>query len=523
MSRMLEILQILRKNEIVRGLTPEKLRTILEELGPTFIKFGQILSMRPDVIPEEYCKELETLRTNVEPMAFAVVTEEINQECGCPWNEVFREIEEEPLGSASIGQVHKATLLNGKLVVIKIQRPNIKQIMQEDIKLCKKGLNVLKVVRKTDGAIDLHTVLDEMWESAQKEFDFLQEGMNLKRFYELNKDVAYVTCPRVNLDLTTSRMLVMEYINGIPINNLSALRKKGHNLDDLGNKLAENYVKQVLEDAFFHADPHSGNISIRGNQIVWMDLGMMGELKERDRSLFSAAVEAIAFGDVYDLKDIILSIGEIHGEVDQTALYSDLDLFVSRYAKMDFKSLNLQEIINDIKQILHRHKIRVGRGLTMLIRGVITIESVVREISPSLDFLGVFTKYVQRQSYSLSEIRKELKIKRLAAIHVMKKTADLPSHMIDLLKMTVHGQTKFNVQLSDSPEFVKNVNQIINRAIIALIDAALLIASSLICLSDMKGQILGIPALGAIGYLLAIVLGIYLLIDALRKNKLDRE
>ncbi|MBE6009612.1 MAG: AarF/ABC1/UbiB kinase family protein [Lachnospiraceae bacterium] len=518
MSRMLDVLQILKKNEIVHGLTPEKLRKILEELGPTFIKFGQILSMRPDVIPDEYCKELAKLRTNVDPMDFDVVQKEINQECGRPWNEVFKKIIKKPLGSASIGQVHKAVLLDGSTVVIKIQRPNIKQIMADDIRFCKKALGILKVVRKADEVVTLHMVLDEMWEAAQKEFDFLQEGMNLKRFYELNKDVAYATCPKVNMDLTTNRMLVMEYIDGTPVDDLDALEEKGYDLDDLGEKLAENYVKQVLKDAFFHADPHAGNISVRDKQIVWMDLGMMGELTERDRSLFSTAVEAIAFGDVYELKDVILAIGDIHGEVDQNALYSDLDMFVSRYAKMDFKSLKLQEISEDIKQILHRHNIRIGKGLTMLVRGVITIESVVKEISPKLDFLGVFTKYVKQESFSLKGLKDELKFKQLEAMHVMKKTVDLPGSIIDFMKMSVRGQTKLNVQISDSPEFVKNVNSLMNRAIIALIDAALLVASSLICLTDMKGQLFGIPALGVVGYVLAIILGIYLLVDAIRQK-----
>ena len=159
------------------------------------------------------------------------------------------------------------------------------------------------------GAIDLHTVLDEMWESAKKEFDFLQEGMNLKRFYELNKDVAYATCPRGNLNLTTIRMLVMEHIGGIPINDLKTLRQKGYDMDDLGNKLAENYVKQVLGDAFFHADPHSGNIMVREKQIVWIDLGMMGTLSERDRALFSSAAEAIAFGDGRNDLEMLGAVG----------------------------------------------------------------------------------------------------------------------------------------------------------------------------------------------------------------------
>ena len=310
----------------------------------------------------------------------------------------------------------------------------------------------------------------------------------------------------------------MEYIDGIPIDDLDRLNELGYDMDDLGEKLAENYVKQVLKDAFFHADPHSGNISIRDKKIVWMDLGMMGELTERDRSLFSTAVEAIAFGDVYELKDVILSIGDIHGEVDQNALYSDLDMFVSRYAKMDFKNLKLQEISDDIKQILQRHHIRLPKGLTMLVRGVITIESVVKEISPKLDFLGVFTKYVKQESFTLKGLKDDLKLKQLEAMHVMKKTVDLPGSIIDFMKMTVRGQTKLNVQISDSPEFVKNVNSLMNRAIIALIDASLLIASSLICLTDMKGRLFGIPALGVVGYVLAIILGIYLLIDAIRQK-----
>jgi ubiquinone biosynthesis protein len=275
----------------------------------------------------------------------------------------------------------------------------------------------------------------------------------------------------------------------------------------------------VLKDAFFHADPHPDNLCVRDGQIVWMDLGMTGELSDRDRGLFASAVEAIAFNDVYQLKDMILSIGEIHGEVDQNALYSDLDLFVSRYGKLDFKNLDLQEIVNDIKQILNRHHISAGKGLTMLIRGIITIESTIRLIAPSLDFLGIFTKYVQKNSFSLSRLRDSMKLRRLEAVHILKKTADIPSHITDLLKMTVHGQTKFNVQLSNSPDSLKTLNRIINRAIIALIDAALLIASSLICLTDMKGKVLGIPALGAAGYLLAIILGVYLLITAMKNTK----
>ena len=195
--RMRHILHVLKENKIVQGLTPEKLKKILEGLGPTFIKFGQILSMRPDLIPPEYCDELAKLRSDVKPMPFSLVKDLIEAECKKNIDEVFQNIDPLPLGSASIGQVHKAVLKDGREVVVKIQRPKIKEIMKQDIFLCKKAMFIMKVVRPSGDAVDFIIVLDEMWEAAQREFDFLQEAANLEEFAERNKDIKYVSCPKV--------------------------------------------------------------------------------------------------------------------------------------------------------------------------------------------------------------------------------------------------------------------------------------------------------------------------------------
>lgn len=516
---MRQILHVLKENEIVRGLTPEKLRKILEDLGPTFIKFGQILSMRPDLIPKEYCKELESLRTDVDPMPFGIVRDLIEAECGKPVSEVFSGIDEIPLGSASIGQVHKAVLKDGREVVIKIQRPKIKDIMEQDIRLCKKALVVLKVVKPAGDAVDFRIVLDEMWEAAQYEFDFLQEAMSLKQFAELNKDVRYVTCPNVFFDLSTSRMLIMEYIDGIPVDDTQTLLEQGYDMDEIGQKLAENYVKQILEDAFFQADPHPGNICIRGGQIVWMDMGMMGRLTERDKQLFSSAVEAIAFGDIYELKDAVMAIGVVRGKVDHNAFYNDLDYIISKYVKMDFQSLNIGEVIQEIQEVLNRHHISIGHGITMLIRGIITIEGVLKEISPSTDFMTIFSNHVRKTEFNHENFAEELKVASINAAHLLKKTVGIPANIIDLLKMTVKGQTKVNIELSESAEFFSHLDIMVNRLVIALIAAALLIASSLICTTDMKGKIFGIPALGAVGYLVAIILSVWLVWGVIKNKK----
>lgn len=517
--RMRHILHVLKENKIVQGLTPEKLKKILEGLGPTFIKFGQILSMRPDLIPPEYCDELAKLRSDVKPMPFSLVKDLIEAECKKNIDEVFQNIDPVPLGSASIGQVHKAVLKDGREVVVKIQRPKIKEIMKQDIFLCKKAMFIMKVVRPSGDAVDFIIVLDEMWEAAQREFDFLQEAANLEEFAERNKDIKYVSCPKVISQWTTTRMLMMEYIDGIPIDALDLLKILGYDLNEIGRKLAENYVKQVLEDAFFQADPHPGNICIRDGQIIWIDMGMMARLSDRDRQLFSNAVEAITFGDIYELKDTVLSLGVTHGKVDHNELYNDIDYIISKYARADFSGLNLGDIIKDIQEVLNKHRISIGRGMSMLIRGVITIEGVMAKISPDINFMEIFSSHMTKKEIKDLDISEEIKQNGVSALHLLKKTVNLPANVIDLIKMTVKGQTKVNIELSESAEFFAHLNEMINKLVIALIDVALLIGSSLICTTDMKGQFLGIPALGAVGFFFAIVLGLFLLWSIIKNRR----
>lgn len=520
-GRLRQILKVLKDNEIVRGgMSPEKMRRILEELGPTFIKFGQILSMRPDLIPQAYCDEFENLRTDVDPMPFSQVKELITRECQREHAEVFASIDEEPLGSASIAQVHRAVLLDGREVVIKIQRPHIHDIMEKDIKLFKKALTTLKVVNPMGDAIDFQMVLDEMWESAQLEFDFLQEAMNLKRFADFNRDIRYVSCPDVVFEYTTSRMLIMEYVEGIQIDDIDALEALGYDMKEIGDKLAENYVKQILEDAFFQADPHPGNLVIRDGQIVWIDLGMIGHLTKQDKQLFSSALEAVVYGDIYEIKDAVLSVCTVHGKIDHNALYNDLDRIISKYVKMDFQTLNVGEVIMDVQEVLNQHHISIGSGLTMLIRGVVTIEGVLRDISPETDFMTVFSNHVRQRSVTKDKITEELKRAGVESMHVAKRMIRLPGNLLDLIRMFTKGQTKVNIEISESGEFFSHLDEMINRLAIAIIDAALLISSSMICMTDMKGRLFGIPALGTVGFFVAIILGVWLIWSILKNRKL---
>ena len=249
-ARMREIRQVLFRNHITRGVTPQKLRTILEELGPTYIKLGQIMSLHSDILPQAYCDELIKLNSDVAPMPFSEVEEVINRSYREDWHRIFADMEEEPLGSASIAQVHRATLLSGEEVVVKVQRKGIYDTMARDIGILHRLVKLMPSVGGIKNVVDLGMVLDEMWAVAQEEMDFLKEAANVEEFYRNNEGIAYVRVPHLYHEFTTSRVLVMEYVGGCAIDDRDHLLGRGYDLEEIGRKLVNNYMKQVMEEVF---------------------------------------------------------------------------------------------------------------------------------------------------------------------------------------------------------------------------------------------------------------------------------
>lgn len=515
-SRISEMIDILKKNDIAHGLTPEKLKVILEELGPTFVKLGQILSMRSDLIPSEYCDTLVHLRAEVTPIPFFEIKRIIQEEFGVKsWKEIFRFFDSSPIGSASIAQVHKAVLKDGKPVVVKVQRPGIKETMQRDMSILRKAVGFIKFAPDLGDPMDFRIMIEEMWTVAQQEMDFLIEAAHLGEFKRLNQNILYIGCPSVEKRYTTSHILVMEYIDGMPIDKKEELINHGYDLVEISEKLAENYLKQVLEDGFFHADPHPGNLMIQEGKIIWLDLGMVGRLSMRDKEYFSDAVEAIISSDVYALKNIILSMGVLHQKIDHAALYSDIDLLLTRYGKLDFDSFHIGQFLMDTNDLTNRHHIGMPEGVSMLGRGLMTIEGVLADLNPNINIMQAITAHMAGKELDL---KKELKETGAAALITLRKSMDIPAHLSDILKMTVKGQTKVNLEITGSEEPLFKIDEMVNKLMLSIICAGLLVGSSLICTTDMAGKLFGIPVLGAIGFLLALLLGMVLIYSILKKK-----
>lgn len=511
--RLKEMVAVLRKYEVVRGMMPEKLRHILEDLGPTFVKLGQVMSMRPDFLPQEYCDELMKLQNGAKPLPFSIIIEVIEQEYSRRWNKVFSSIDEEVLGSASIAQVHRAVLTTGERVVVKVQRPGIYKVMARDMVLLKRASRLVRVVSHSQDVIDFDMVLEEMWGIAKQEMDFLIEADHIEEFRHLNQDEAFVTCPNVYRNLTTQHILVMEYVDGVRIDDFDGLRARGVDITLLGRRLGENYVKQIIEDGYFHADPHPGNIWVRGGRIVWLDLGMMGRLSNRDRTAIRKAVIALANHDTFEMKTAVLALGVPRGHINHTALYQDIDALMAQYSTLDFRDLRMGVLTRQIMNILRVHHIACPQGLSMFARGLLTIEGVMRLVCPKVSFVEIFAKSLQLNYKKNFDWREEISKAKRESYLLMRKSMALPEQISDILKMTMSGQTKVNLDLTGSEEPLRHVDKMVNRVIVAVLCAALLLGSSTICTTNMTPKIMEIPLLGFVGYLIAFVLSIRLIWD----------
>ena len=507
-ERLKEITAVLHKHAITRGVSPEKLRLILEDLGPTYIKLGQIMSMRSDILPKRYCDELMLLCSDVAPMPFEQIEDVMQEAFGYFWRDEFEKIEREPLGAASIAQVHRAVLKSGENVVIKVQRKGIYETMARDIGLLRKAAKILPP-SGIKSMVDLDMVLDELWAVAQEEMNFLDEASNMEEFAQKNKNVAFVESPILYREFTASRVLVMEYVDGISIDNKERLLADGYDLNEIGSKLVDNYLKQVIEDGFFHADPHPGNVKIRGGKIVWMDMGMMGRLTEHDREMISQAIRGVAINDIGMIQNAVLSIGNFREKPDRSKLYEDIRSLMDKYGSAELGNIDVAEIMQDLMEVMKENNILMPHGMTMLARGLAYMESVLAEISPEINMVEIAAARIEKQFFQWENMKKELKATEKTLYRSIKKALDIPSLTAEILRGYMNGDTKINLDLHAAKDLEELLRKEIRTVVMGLWVMALLISSSIICTTDMFPRIFGIPVLGALGYVIAFVIVIF--------------
>ena len=518
--RLKEIYSILQKHHFLRGFSPEEFRAMLEDLGPSFVKIGQTLSTRSEILPKAYCDELAKLQMECDPLPFDQMLAALDDIYGERQGDIFDAIDPTPLGSASLAQVHKARLANGDVVAVKIQRPGVKATMALDIDIMRMVARQASRFMKDDQMLDLRDVVEELWATFLEETDFQREAANLQEFARLNKDVAFIDSPHVYPELCGEYVLVMEYIDGIPILATDRLRAAGYDLEEIGEKILDNYATQILDHGFFHADPHPGNLLIRNGKVVYIDLGIMGRLSPHDRAGFGNIIQAVGMQSATELKTALMSfaIAKDNAAIDHTRFLADLDLLLEDYGSCDVADINIGMFLNDILMLTRSCKVTLPSSITSVSRGLVTLEGTILPFIPNENVVSIINAHIQRTKDPAEELAGAMEDLALALRSSARGSMDAAQYSGEALKMLTRGQLKVNTEVLGSEAPLSHLGKIVNRLTIGIIIAGLFIGSSMLSLSSMEPRLLGVPVLAFFGYLGAAILSLWVVVDIARKK-----
>lgn len=522
-KRFLELLEVLRKYHVRDGITPDEAVALLEDLGTTFVKLGQIASTHPDVLPREYCDAFGKLRAHAKPLDAAIVKKQIEDELGKPVDELFEEFDDTPVGSASIAQVHRAVVKDSKQVVaVKVQRPGVVEQVTDDLSIMERIVELYDLLSPSEGRISFKQLVDELVRTSRDELDFRIEARNLERFYENNKDRPGIGSPRCYEELTTRALLTEDFFTDPRVGEPSAVEGlSGEERDQLAYLIANNYMQQLMEDGFFHADPHAGNILITAEHgIRWIDFGMMGEMNGREREVLGEIIESLIKGDAYGLKRSLLKVATPTGPVDHGALLGACENIISEVIDVDLESFDTGAVFDELAESMRKSGFELAPFLVTMGRGLVTLEGTIKLVSDKLNIMQVLAKYAA-DSFTPEKIARRARKVVGSSVESVEAMAALPSKAMDTLDMLQKGQVRLGMNMDVNKKVVSALRESINNFAFALLAAAMIIGSCVLCTTELEPQILGIPALGFAGFIFGTALMVY--ISALILRSKDRD
>ena len=527
-KRTKEIIFILAKNgfgEIIETLgipvpfkkevklnRSERIRKTIEELGPTFIKLAQLLSLRPDLIPLELAKELEKLQDKVAPLSFSEMEKVLIEEFG-DYKKYFP-YKFELLASASIGQVYKTTLSNGDEVAVKILKPNIEEVIYADIFILER-LSRLVRERLLVYGIDSVKIIEEFSKSIKKELDFNIEAMNLKRFKANFKDNPKVKVPKIYENLSTKRVLTLEFIKGIKISNKNELSKY-YDLKELAKVGVELVAEQIFVHRFFHADPHPGNLMVSGGKIVFLDFGIVGTITREDRNSLLKLVYYVAHRDEEKAAEYVIKLSRVSEDTDLDMLKKESADIISTYLYQPLKNINLQSFFEDLIRVMKKYKVYFKEDQYLLAKTIITYEGVGKSLDPDFNVIESLKPYVTKlvkKIYSPKNLLKEFGEYNQNLIDFF---LHFPTDFYEIIKKIKKGKLKIEFEHVGLETFEETIKTASNRLSLSIIIASILIGSSMLLSSKIPPLIDGISLFGIIGYLFAFFLGVVLIFKGWR-------
>jgi len=517
----LQLISKNRRSRLEKLSRAERVRMACEELGPTYIKLGQILSTRPDLVPVDFIKELSKLQDNVPSSPFGEIIKIIESELGVPAEDIFDFFDKTPLASASIGQVYRATLKDGEEVAVKVQRPGIKKIIEVDLEIM---LHLATLVERHIEEMSLHQpvkVVEEFARTLEKEIDYTIEATSMERIARnfLNDLTIYV--PKVFRDTTTESILTTEFVEGIKVSEIDRLEKAGLDRKLITVRGADIVLKQIIKHGFFHADPHPGNIFVLpDNVICLLDFGMTGSVDRRTRESFIDLTESVVSRNESRATQVLLKLTYWDEDPNIRLLEKDVADFMGRHLYKPLKDIKIGKLLHNLLELAFQHRLRIPSDIFLMLKAFSAVEGVGFMLDPDFDMIK-----------NAAPLIKEIKLSRLSpqritgdifrlAIELFQFLQNFPKDILSITRLIKQQKLSLNLEYKGLDKMLSTYDQISNRISFSIIIAALIIGSALIVMSKVPPLFYDISLLGIVGFLAAAIMGIWLLIAILRKGRL---
>ncbi len=498
------------------------LREMLDELGPTFVKFGQLLSTRPDIVPPDIIAELRGLQDDVRPFPFADVERVIREELGQPIERLFVEFDEHPLAAASIGQVHRAVLPNGRRVAVKVQRPNAPRQIESDIQLLEQAARLVRERVRALDFIDTREVVDEFARSIRQELDYRQEGRNAEAFHRNFAAHPHVAVPRTYWSYTKQRVLTLEYLEGIQLADLDVEAWSLEQRRRLAYIVADTWLTMIFRHGFFHADPHPANILVLSpERIGLVDFGLSGKLTDRDLSKLTRLFIDAAAENVEALPRRLADLGVRYPKEKEEQFVSELHSIYSRYFGSSLSEIDPLQVIREAFGLIYQMNLRLPTRFVLLDKAIATVGAVGVDLYPGFNVFEVARPYARGLMIDRFTPRRVAARARREGLQLAQMASELPYQVHETLEQVRAGEIELGFVHKGLDDFMHRLDVLANRLVIALVTTGGLIGSSLIGILAKSGpHILGLNVLSALGFVLSGVLGVWLLWGVVRSGRI---
>ncbi len=518
----LKLIPFSRPHERVEKLSRnQRIRMALEELGPTFVKMGQVLSSRPDLVPMDLIAELSKLQDEIPAFGFDQVKETIAAEFGRPLGEVFLFMDEIPFASASIGQVHRASVTGDERLAVKIQRPGIRKTIEADLEIIHHLAGIMERNIQEMAFYRPVRIVEEFAKTLEKELDYTIEATNMERMADQFMYDRTIHIPKVYPAESSERVLTMEFIDGIKASNIDAIDRAGLDRKRITRRGADFIMKQVFEHGFFHADPHPGNIFILdNNRICPVDFGMTGFLDQTTRELFVDIIHAVATNNTKLAARLLCDLCDYETQPDMDRLEKEISLFVSVHLTRSLKEIRTSKMVNQLLELCAAYGLRIPPDLFLMMKAFVSVEDVARKLDPDFNMLGHAVPYVTSAKYRQMAPGKIAENVMHIARESFRLFQQLPSDTMEILRLVKQGKLKLAIDIQGLDKMMVHQDQTSNRISFSIIIAALILGSAIVINSDVPPMLFGVSVIGIAGFVAAAVMGIWLLVAIIQGGRL---